>query len=543
MRFSTSGLFRGLILAGAASLLAACGGGGGGSTGGLPGGPTPSNEYEIFLTAERVSLPLNLEGVYPGVPGDNYSGFGRGAVYTTQLVVSARRKNTSDPIPGGEDVFACNQITGLESGNLMYLDGDPEHEIEYKYIGIDPVTGEPAELTVDIPASYRSVSLDSNAGAATFHFHANDKVGVATIRCAVADPQSGVSKSADVQINVGGTSTGRPAMVQVTRQALNYLYMQGLNGPTQMVLQTTILDEAGQPVRDATNNLCARIVPNTQSAADDAARLFTATQNVGAGVWVRSSSIDSEARFSLNSGAAIGPIMVEVRANRDGNASSCDGFDISNLAVVPVVSNNPFDPIRISANPITELYVGEAVTTAVSATGGTPPYAWTLTSGAVPPGITFGSDGGFVGTPTTVGSYSFTLQVEDSAFTNRSRLSQAYTMNVYEPLVITVASLGDATCTAARVPGTNPVEYEEAVPDLFTSEPLTASGGLPPYTWKVDGLPAGLVFAEVDGVPTITGFPDCPEQPTANAVIITVTDSLENVASRTLPISVTVIKE
>lgn len=516
-------MFRSLILAGSVALLTACGGGGGGSGGGVPGGPTPANEYEIFLTTERATLPLNIENVRPGL--DGYSGGGRDAVYTTLLTVSARRKNTGDPIPGGEDVFGCVMTGGLESGALMYLNGDPDTEVDVDIVQRNPVTGDLEVVTVSVPGFFRSISLDSNSGAATFHFHAFDKIGTATIRCSVTDPQSGVSKSKEIQINVGGTSSGRAAMVQLTRQALNYLYMQGLNGPTQMVLQATLLDEAGQPVPDASNNLCARIVPNDASTAEDAARLFTGSQNVGAGTWVRSSSIDSEARFSLNSGSSIGPIAVEVRANRDGNAANCDGFDISNVAVIPVVSNNPFDPIGITANPVTEMYVGEPLVTAVGVSGGTPPYTWVLTGGALPPGISFGADGGFVGTPTTAGSYTFTVRAEDSAFVNRSQLSRTYTMNVYLPLSITTTALS-ASCSGGAA-------------SVFYSSTLQATGGRPPLTWTITGLPASLAQAGT-GSPEIGGTLTCPGATQTVPVTTTVTDGNARTVTRILPFTITV---
>lgn len=50
------------------------------------------------------------------------------------------------------------------------------------------------------------------------------------------------------------------------------------------------------------------------------------------------------------------------------------------------------------------------------AAGGTAPYTWSLASGTFPPGISFDSGTGAVfGTPTTVGTFSFTVQVKDSS--------------------------------------------------------------------------------------------------------------------------------
>lgn len=59
--------------------------------------------------------------------------------------------------------------------------------------------------------------------------------------------------------------------------------------------------------------------------------------------------------------------------------------------------------------------VNRAYSAAASATGGAPPYKWSLASGSLPPGIVLGaSNGTFSGIATNAASYSFQLQVEDS---------------------------------------------------------------------------------------------------------------------------------
>ena len=51
----------------------------------------------------------------------------------------------------------------------------------------------------------------------------------------------------------------------------------------------------------------------------------------------------------------------------------------------------------------------------LTATGGTLPYAWSITVGALPPGLSLnGSTGAITGTPTTVGLRQFTAQVYDA---------------------------------------------------------------------------------------------------------------------------------
>jgi len=80
------------------------------------------------------------------------------------------------------------------------------------------------------------------------------------------------------------------------------------------------------------------------------------------------------------------------------------------------------DGLTITTNPT--LPAGAAGTfysQTLKATGGGPPYAWTLVSGALPQGISFSSSGAISGTPTSSGTLSFTVKVTDSAATSATQ--------------------------------------------------------------------------------------------------------------------------
>ena len=53
----------------------------------------------------------------------------------------------------------------------------------------------------------------------------------------------------------------------------------------------------------------------------------------------------------------------------------------------------------------------------LGASGGTPPYTWSILSGTLPSGITLSSTGVLSGTPASLGTFDFTVQVLDSANT------------------------------------------------------------------------------------------------------------------------------
>lgn len=72
-------------------------------------------------------------------------------------------------------------------------------------------------------------------------------------------------------------------------------------------------------------------------------------------------------------------------------------------------------PLDIMTTSLPNAAVGEFYTTTLTATGGLPPYTWSVSSGSLPPGLSLSSSGVISGTPTTAGTFNFTIQVTDSS--------------------------------------------------------------------------------------------------------------------------------
>ena len=118
----------------------------------------------------------------------------------------------------------------------------------------------------------------------------------------------------------------------------------------------------------------------------------------------------------------------------------------------------------------------------IEASGGTQPYNFAMTSGTtLPPGLSLSSDGSLSGTPTTTGSYQFTVTVTDDS----SRIvEKAFNLEIIAPLVITTSQLNDGIVGEAY------------------NQTLGASGRYGTYYWSVYSsiLPDGLFLDNATGV-------------------------------------------
>jgi hypothetical protein len=168
--------------------------------------------------------------------------------------------------------------------------------------------------------------------------------------------------------------------------------------------------------------------------------------------------------------------------------------------------------------------VGTPYSVTLTSSGGTAPETWTLTAGALPPGLTLnGATGVISGTPTAAVSRTLSLQVTDAGKPVQSQLA-TLVLNITGG----VGPPGLQITTAALPAGTVGTPYNAT---------LGASGGTPPYGWALTGgtLPAGLALAPSGA---ITGTPTAAAS--ATPLTFKVTDSGNPALSQsaTLPLTI-----
>lgn len=206
-------------------------------------------------------------------------------------------------------------------------------------------------------------------------------------------------------------------------------------------------------------------------------------------------------QWSVSSGALPDGIVLSSTGGLSGTPTATGSFafdvratDVNGRYATRSLSIDVFARPSLGGGALADGYLLEPYSAAIAATGGRPPFSYSVSSGSPPPGLTLGTGGLWSGTPTSAPGTSFTVTAVDF---NGQAAAAVYSVAVYPLPVIATSGLPGATRGQPY------------------SEGLLGTGGKPTVTWTVTpgALPPGLSLSTatgwagtISGTPTAAGF-------------------------------------
>lgn len=324
------------------------------------------------------------------------------------------------------------------------------------------------------------------------------------------------ANSSQVQANIVTYST----QIAVTGGTAPYTYSVSVGTlPTGLTLNTSTGIISGIPTVSNTYNFTIHVV---DSAAGSTSKAFTLVVSCGTVTLTSTSPIPNgtiNASYSFQFSASGGLLpytwsliggafpagltissggLLSGTPTASGSfspvvqvADSCSPASTASNTFALTINPAPGTLTISTTSPLPGATQGVAYTTQMSATGGTPPYTWSVISGSQPPGITMNSSGVISGTPTIIGTTTATIQVADSA---------SHTASGSFSLTVSCATLA-ITSPATLPAGTQSSPY---------SFQMTASGGTGALTWALNtgSFPSGVSISSsglISGTPSASG--------------------------------------
>jgi hypothetical protein len=298
---------------------------------------------------------------------------------------------------------------------------------------------------------------------------------------------------------ITGVISGAPTAA-VTSTPLTVKVTDNLGGSATQDLPLTI---AAVPV-----------ITNTSLPTGKVSVAYSQTLSLNGGVspytWIVQSGL-LPAGLSFSSAGVVSGTPTTAGAPTSITFKVTDSFGVfatKALAITIVVAPN-----INTASTLTNGEVNVVYSQILSASGGVTPYTWSITSGALPGGLSLGAGGVVSGTPTESGDFNVTVNLTDS-FSLPNSVNNTFSIHIYDEVGITNSSLA------------------EVLKGKPYSQPINASGGKTSYSWSATGLPNGLTISAaglISGTPSVDGNFN---------IVVTVTDSMNHSTTKNLTVKV-----
>ena len=378
--------------------------------------------------------------------------------------------------------------------------------------------GNQESLTVDqaTPGVSTSASVLANGSVTDAATIAGGYDPTGTITYTLYGPSSTAECTAQVgQVTTtvtSGNSTYSSPSITPPRPGM-YWWIANYGGDTNNTPTSNVCGDTGESsiVGAVTPSITTMATPATVTVGGsvaDQATLAGGDNATGKITWglYKNASCSGRAIFTTSGGGTVtGNSTYTSNSYTVANAGTFTwGFsysgDLNNNAVSACGGPNETVTVSLALHPSTlpAATVGQSYNcgTEITASGGTSPYTYHVTSGGLPPGLSLSaSTGALTGTPTAGGTFTFVVTAVDSAGPPRNTGSKAYTLTVNRAII----NLGPYTLPAGRVGSPYPTSTINAV------------GGTLPYTYALTNglMPPGLVLSStgvLSGTPTAVGL-------------------------------------
>jgi large repetitive protein len=421
------------------------------------------------------ALAITTASLGAGVMGAAYNQ----TIAATGGVPSYHWAVTSGSLPAGLSLNASSgAVTGTPSGTFT---GASSFTIAVTDSETPTASSTSANLSISVTAPVLSVTTSSLAGGTVgtpyvATLGATGGVTPYTWSVSVGTLPAGLTLNASA-----GQITGTPT----TAGTLNFtLKVTDAETPTAHTATAALsISVSSMPLQITTSSLPTGVINYGYSA------MLTAGGGTQPYSWsITIGSLPTGLTLTLATGQISGTPTAQGTFNFTAKVTDSSNPNQSVSANLSITINGA---LTITTTTLPSGSEGSSYSATVTASGGLPPYAWSISAGSLPGGLNLNSNTGQItGTPSATGTFSFTVQVVDSeipAATTATNLS--ITINQGTPLQINTNSLPE---------GSEATQY-------FAT--LSASGGQPPYSWSVSTgtLTSGLTLDASTG--TITGKP------------------------------------